>query len=382
MLSRSPRPRLVLMTADPIGGVWTYAIDLAHGLARSGVRTLLATMGRSLTQSQRAEAQAVPGLILETSDYRVEWMSESADDVRRAGDWLLEVQERHRPDLAHINGFAHAALPWPIPRIAVAHSCIPSWWQAVHGEPAPASYQSHAETARAGLHAADLVVAPTRAFLAALQDLYGPLPRARAVHNGRDVKAFAPGDKREVIFSAGRVWDLAKNVRALDDVAAGLPWPVVVAGDWRPPDGHATPPANLLCLDLVEPARVGEWMAEAAIFALPAAYEPFGLAPLEAGLSGCALVLGDIPTLREVWGDAAVFVPPHDRDALRAALVDLIRSPERRARLARAARRRALRYSVGRMARGYLNLYSEALAVGGAPGGTAPDPSMSAPAAV
>ena len=368
MLSRSPRPRLVLMTADPIGGVWTYALDLAQGLARLGVRTLLATMGRPLTGGQRAEAEAVPGLLLETSEYRLEWMTESAADVRRAGTWLLQLQERHQADLAHINGFTHAALPWPVPRIAVAHSCIPSWWLAVHGQRAPASYRSHAEALRAGLHAADLVVAPTRAFLGTVQQIYGPLPRARAVHNGRDVKAFEPGAKRDVIFSAGRVWDPAKNVGALDDVAADLPWPVVVAGDWRPPDGDAMPPKNLLCLDLVDPPRVHSWMAEAAIFALPAAYEPFGLAPLEAGLSGCALVLGDIPTLREVWGDAAVYVPPHDRAALRGALSGLIRDPERRRRFARAARRRALRYSVGRMARGYLNLYSEVLASAGAAG--------------
>ncbi len=32
---------------------------------------------------------------------------------------------------------------------------------------------------------------------------------------------------------------------------------------------------------------------------LPARYEPFGLSVLEAALSGCALVLGDIPSLRE-----------------------------------------------------------------------------------
>ena len=58
------------------------------------------------------------------------------------------------------------------------------------------------------------------------------------------------------------------------------------------------------------------WMARAAIYALPARYEPFGLTALEAGLSGCALVLGDIPSLREVWGETACFVPPDDRDAV------------------------------------------------------------------
>ncbi len=80
------------------------------------------------------------------------------------------------------------------------------------------------------------------------------------------------------------------------------------------------------------------WLGRASIFALPARYEPFGLLPLEAALSGCALVLGDIPSLREVWGDAAWFVPPDDRDALTAAIGSLIASPRL---LQRAGRRGA-----------------------------------------
>ena len=56
-------------------------------------------------------------------------------------------------------------------------------------------------------------------------------------------------------------------------------------------------------------------MGRAAIYALPARYEPFGLSILEAALSGCALVIGDIPSLREIWADAALFVPSDGHDA-------------------------------------------------------------------
>ena len=61
-----------------------------------------------------------------------------------------------------------------------------------------------------------------------------------------------------------------------------------------------------------------------AIYASPARYEPFGLGVLEAALSSCALVLGDSPTLREPWSDAALFVPPDDHDALLTALADVV----------------------------------------------------------
>ncbi|HET6522461.1 MAG TPA: glycosyltransferase family 4 protein [Geminicoccaceae bacterium] len=355
-------PQRVLMTADPIGGVWTYALELADGLGRAGVATVLATMGRELAPAQRARAEAVPGLVLEESRLKLEWMPDAGDDVARAGDWLLGLERRHAPDLVHVNGYAHAALPWRAPCIAVAHSCVWSWWRAVKGGPLPPEWYGYARRVAEGLHAAQLVVAPTAAFLDTIQTLYGALPRARVIHNGRSAAAFRPAAvKEEIVFSAGRVWDEAKNVGALDAVAADLGWPVIVAGDWQPPDGRGEPPANALCLSTLDPDQIAAWLARAAVFALPARYEPFGLAALEAGLSGCALVLGDIPTLRELWEDAAVFVPPDDHAALREALRELVRSPSRRAELGRAARARALELGAERMARGYLQAYADVL---------------------
>jgi glycosyltransferase involved in cell wall biosynthesis len=106
---------------------------------------------------------------------------------------------------------------------------------------------------------------------------------------------------------------------------------------------------------------MAEQFARAAVYALPARYEPFGQSVLEAALAGCALVLGDIPSLRELWEGVALFVPPDDPGALRAALESLIRDPSLRARLATDARRRALACSPDRMARGYLRVYGRVL---------------------
>jgi glycosyltransferase involved in cell wall biosynthesis len=105
-------------------------------------------------------------------------------------------------------------------------------------------------------------------------------------------------------------------------------------------------------------AELAEWYARAAIYALPARYEPFGLSALEAAHSGCALVLGDIPSLREIWGDAAVFVTPDDSRALEAALRELIADPEFRERKASAAYEHAMQYTPRRMAAGYLEAYA------------------------
>jgi glycosyltransferase involved in cell wall biosynthesis len=96
--------------------------------------------------------------------------------------------------------------------------------------------------------------------------------------------------------------------------------------------------------------------------ALPARYEPFGLVALEAAMAGCALVLGDIPSLREVWGDAALFVNPEEDDELRDAIERLIAAPDARRALGLRARQRALTYSAGRMARLYRSVYECACA--------------------
>ena len=96
---------------------------------------------------------------------------------------------------------------------------------------------------------------------------------------------------------------------------------MLVAGDGRHPEGGgAGELENLRHLGRLAPADLASWLGRAAIYALPARYEPFGLSILEAALAGCALVLGDIDSLRELWDGCALFVPPEDDDALAEAL--------------------------------------------------------------
>jgi glycosyltransferase involved in cell wall biosynthesis len=98
-------------------------------------------------------------------------------------------------------------------------------------------------------------------------------------------------------------------------------------------------------------------MRAAGIFVSPALYEPFGLCVLEAALSGCALVLSDIASFRELWGGAALFVDPRDSGAIATALNLLCRDHEVRQRLQHAARERARRYPLHRTADAYLQAY-------------------------
>ena len=355
-------PTRILMISDTVGGVWTYTLELARALEARGVEVVLATMGGLLSDQQRHELGALSNVELFESDWKLEWMGDPWDDLRRAGEWLLEIEAGIAPDCIHINGYAHAALPWNAPCISVAHSCVLSWWEAVRRQPIPASLDAYREAVARGLHAARVVVAPTQAMLAAVERHYGALPNARVIANGVSAAAFPPGAKLPYLMAAGRLWDEAKNVSALARVAPELEWPIVIAGDSCAPDGTQVTYTGVRQLGVVGRSEVGEWLAHASIYALPARYEPFGLSVLEAAVSQCALVLGDTDSLRENWSDAAVFVDPGDDDQLEHMLAYLIASPERRRELASAAAERARAFSTERMADAYLGVYAQAIA--------------------
>ena len=348
----------VLMTTDAVGGVFSYCVQLAGALRRANVRVALASMGRSLSQGQRAEVEQAGAELFE-SKYQLEWMDDPWDDVARAGEWLLTLEQRFAPDIVHVNGYAHAALPWRAPALLVAHSCVCSWWRAVLGEPAPDRYARYRAEVGRGLAAAEACVAPTAAMLACLEREYGGMRSSLVIPNGiAPPSSRPPRDKQAFVLAAGRVWDRAKNIELLERTAAGLDVPIFVAGDVADPEGRApTPFRHVRLLGSLPRPELAGWMSRAAIFAAPALYEPFGLAILEAATAGCALVLGDIPSLRELWGDAAVYVAPSDAAALGRALRQLSRDPAQRASLGSHAATRARRYRAGVMAERYLALY-------------------------
>jgi len=353
-----PKPERVLMTADAVGGVWTYSLELARALSDYGIRISLAVMGTPLTPFQREEAERIPDLELFEGEFKLEWMEDPWADVDRAGAWLLDLEEKLRPEIIHLNGFAHAALPWSSPKVVVGHSCVLSWWEAVHGEPAPAYWDAYRRIVARGLFASDIVVSPSKAMMWMLYKHHGEIPFGRVVYNGRNPKAFCPGRKEEIILTAGRLWDEAKNLRTVLRAAPKFPWPVYAAGEDR---GEMPAGPAVRLLGQLSASALSAWLARASIYVLPALYEPFGYTPLEAALCGCALVLGNIPSLREIWEGAAIFVEPRDEEDLRGAVEVLTAKPDLRKEMAARARSRALEFTPSQMAAGYLAIYRELL---------------------
>jgi glycosyltransferase involved in cell wall biosynthesis len=348
------------MTTDTVGGVWTYATGLAAALARSGANVCLVTMGPRPRADQREMLSASAVKVIE-SDLALEWQDPEGSDIARARELLGEVERRIKPDLVHLNSYREATFDWRAPVIVVAHSCVNSWGQACNdnaflSEP---RWRSYSRLVAAGLDHADAWVSPTQAFGETMHHLYRPRSGAVVIRNGAATGSTALQPKKCLILAAGRMWDAAKNLVVLAEAASDLDWPVFVAGTAAKSAGK--PSSGIELLGELSHAELGQRMQRAAIFVSPAQYEPFGLSVLEAAGAGCALVLSDIPTFRELWDGAALFVAPNDVGGLRAALVQLCDDPGKRSRLQRAALARARRYSMRSMSDAYMRLYGSLL---------------------
>ena len=353
--------RRVLMTADAVGGVWSYSMDLGAALRARGIDVTVAVMGPRMHEHQKAEALA-RGIAVVEAPYRLEWMDDPWEDVERAGPWLQSLADDCGADLVHLNGYCHAALPWGAPTVVVAHSCVRTWWRGVHGEDAPDCWDTYSEHVSAGLRSASLVVAPTRSLLNEVLAEYGPVETARVIPNGSGAVGRTLRPKDPLVFSAGRLWDDAKNVASVCAVAPDVSWPVFLAGDLEGPSRCFVPSGAARYLGRLSSDEMSHWYGRASIYALPARYEPFGLSVVEAAAAGCALVLGDIKTLRENWNGAALFVPPDNRRALAQAIEQLVHDPKLREGLAERARERASTFTVDRMADAYAKAYRELVA--------------------
>jgi glycosyltransferase involved in cell wall biosynthesis len=175
------------------------------------------------------------------------------------------------------------------------------------------------------------------------------------------------------------LWDEGKQSRLLTQLTAP-PLPIFLAGSTTPA-GEAEPelgpgkasmrsrriPSDEEGLDFAArvelrgelcEGEIRELLSRAAIYVATSIYEPFGLAPLEAALSRCAIVANDIPSLHEIWDDAALYFRSNDAASLDRALALLHGNRELRAMYANRAYERArLRYTAARMVGEYMQVY-------------------------
>lgn len=353
------RPLRVFMTADAVGGVWTYCMDLARGLGARGVETTVAVFGPPTSRAQRREAHAIDMLELIETGLELDWTAESRADCMRAAERAADLAAFPTADVIQINGAA-LALPTIVssPTLVVHHSCLATWWRAACDGPVPRDFLWRMEINAEALRHAHRVVAPTRAMAADMAEAYD-LPFAPVViRNGRARTGLTLSDNlAEAAFAGGRLWDPAKDVATLDRAAARLPFTIYAAGGTRGPLGQSIELRHVEQLGCIPADEMRMWLSQRPIYVSTAIYEPFGLGVLEAAQAGCALLLVDTPSLRELWDGAAIFTPAGDDEALAEALRMLWLQPDQRQALGLRAAERAAGYSLDSMVDRMLALY-------------------------
>jgi glycogen(starch) synthase len=361
----------VLITADTVGGVWTYTQELVSGLVRRGDRVTLVSLGAMPKRDQVEWMKRLSRLDYRPTVFRLEWMQDPQTEVAASISYLRNVILEVKPDLLHSNQYCYGTIQSDIPKVVVAHSDVVSWWVGTHGEEPPDSswIRWYRETVSRGLESADVVVAPSQWMLDVICEHY-LCPRTRKViYNGRTPGLFSSdGEKKDFVLSVGRLWDEAKQVDLLLSEECGVPVCVVGCDDEPGTSTKSFRKTSANRSALVHGSKphdqLRELFAEASVYAATSRYEPFGLAPLEAAFSRCAIVANDIPVFRELWAESACYFDTNSAADLMEKLRTLTRDVDLRREYADASYENACRrFTAERMVEQYIDLYERAASV-------------------
>ena len=351
------------MTTDTLGGVWTYTLELCRALRPYGTEIHLIALGGHPSATQREEIDGLQNIIFYKSGHKLEWMKDPWNDVQKTQKMICRLCEKISPDILHFNNYMNLDGFRPCPIVTVYHSCVQTWWQSVKKFPAPSDWNPYLNWVRNSLDASDIIIFPTNAMYEEAMAAHSFRTETQIIHNARGIDFSTSVHKEKFILCTGRIWDEAKNLGTIGQLAETLPWPVYIAGDNVHPDtGRTIALKNVRFLGKLSSEEMKYWMERTEIYASPAKYEPFGLAVLEAAKAGCALAISNIPTLRELWGNCALFFDPDDPGELKKTLLRLIEHPELRKGLKEKSRTRALKYNLKQMGASYFQMYKNELA--------------------
>lgn len=117
--------------------------------------------------------------------------------------------------------------------------------------------------------------------------------------------------------------NVARLIRAFNQVANRIPHGLVVAGKWgwgfedvKSEIAKSPFRDRIVILDYIEPEYLVSLCGAASLFVFPSIYEGYGLPPLEAMACGTPVITSNVSSLPEVVGDAAITINPLDEDSL------------------------------------------------------------------
>jgi len=97
--------------------------------------------------------------------------------------------------------------------------------------------------------------------------------------------------------------------------------------------------------------------SNATCFVYPSFYEGFGIPVLEAMACGCPVITSDNSSLKEIAGNAAILVNPHDIDEIKDAILELIANKDKRNMFKHKGLKQIKMFSWKKMAKKTISLY-------------------------
>jgi glycosyltransferase involved in cell wall biosynthesis len=359
----------VLVTTDSLSGSWTYTRELVTGLVTRGVRVTLVSFGEIPLPDQTSWMDHLHGLDYRPTAFHLEWMQEAEKDLPESSAFLAALVRELRPDVLHLNQFCYGDLAVDVPRVVMVHGDLITRTHAVHNRaPRPeGSLTWYRNTVLNGLDGADAVVVPSAWMLDRISACYRRPRRAEVIYPGRNPIFFNPYlNKDDCVLAVGRLVDASKQVFLLTQQPHSVPVCIVGAEHTVPMPRIPiradvkidTDQTSVAIRGPQTEAQLRALYSRASIYAATARYEPLGMAALEAAFSRCAIVANDIPSFREIWGDAALYFRTNDA----SSLADKIRQlnadrPMRRAYAELAYTRARERFTTKRMIDDCLQLY-------------------------
>lgn len=288
-----------------------------------------------------------------------------------------EIETRHREkafDIIH----AHFILPAGLAAMRAAKRVGCPYIITAHGSDVPGynpfkydrTVRMMGPLWRRVVRRAARLVCPSQYLLDLARAFLGDDSCGVVIPNGINAGEFrSEGPGGHNVLWVGRLVEV-KGVDVLVRAARHLPqgWHVDIVGD-----GPEREKLRVMAEDCGADVRFHGWLDRndprlaqmfnnAGIFAFPAFGENFPMVLLEAMAAGRAIVAADGGGAREVVGDAALLVPPHDVEALGRALRELALSEEERRRLGNAGQLCAREdLSISRIAERHDHLFEDVL---------------------
>jgi len=368
----------VLVTADTLSGAWTYARELVTGLVTRGVRVTLVSFGEIPLPEQTTWMDHLHGLEYHPTAFRLEWMQEAEQDLADSSAFLASLVRELKPDILHLNQFCYGDLPVGVPRVVMAHGDLITWTQAVQERPPRSSRptQWYRDMVCRGIEAADAILAPSAWMLDRVSRAYVRARRSEVIYPGRNPIFFNPYvSKDDCVLAVGRLVDSSKQVFLLTQRVHPIPVCIVGAEQTVPTPRIPIRADVKVAVDETSvairgpqtEAQLRALFSRAAIYAATARYEPLGMSALEAAFSRCAIIANDIPSFREIWGDAALYFRTNNAESL-AENIRLLNTDRsmRRAYAELAYTRARERFTTKRMIDDCLHVYRSLVTVGSA----------------